>query len=162
MSTEDLAPFEKICWSKYLPLRLPYILPGLFTGQLFETLAKISKALWRNFIFAMSHSFPGPFLLTWISNHIPSKEWDAITNPFPHFNGATLEVWVEWSISSHTLWWMLLLIHVGIILNPCKWKGPCCISTLNVLHDFLRFGHFQWRHLVNRDDLKSPTAREIS
>ena len=44
----------------------------------------------------------GPLLLTWInffsewiSNLIHYKVWDEITNPFPNFNGATVEVW-EW------------------------------------------------------------------
>ena len=31
----------------------------------------------------------------WISNYIHYKMWDEITNPFTHFNGATVEVW-EW------------------------------------------------------------------
>ena len=28
-----------------------------------------------------------------LSNHMPSKVWDEITNPFPNFNGVTIEVW---------------------------------------------------------------------
>ena len=28
----------------------------------------------------------------WINNHIPSKVWDEITNPFLNFNGCTVEV----------------------------------------------------------------------
>ena len=28
----------------------------------------------------------------WISNHIPGKIWDEITNPSPNFNGATVEI----------------------------------------------------------------------
>ena len=31
----------------------------------------------------------------WMSNHMPSKEWDEIANTFPNFNGCTVEVW-EW------------------------------------------------------------------
>ena len=31
----------------------------------------------------------------WISNYIRYNVWDEITNPFPNFNGATVEVW-EW------------------------------------------------------------------
>ena len=31
----------------------------------------------------------------YISNYMPSKVWDEITNPFPEFNGSTGEVW-EW------------------------------------------------------------------
>ena len=30
----------------------------------------------------------GPLLLTWISNYVPRKVWDAITYPFLNFNGA--------------------------------------------------------------------------
>ena len=35
--------------------------------------------------------------LVWISNHMPSKEWDEITYPYPNFNGCrwSVEVW-EW------------------------------------------------------------------
>ena len=29
----------------------------------------------------------------WLSNHIPSKDWDEITYPIPNFNGHTIEVW---------------------------------------------------------------------
>ena len=29
----------------------------------------------------------------WINNHIPNKLWGEITNPFPNFNGCTVEVW---------------------------------------------------------------------
>ena len=32
-----------------------------------------------------------PLIPTWISNHMPSKEWDEITYPFLNFNGATVE-----------------------------------------------------------------------
>ena len=32
---------------------------------------------------------------TWIDNHIPSKVWDEITDPFQNFSGATVELW-EW------------------------------------------------------------------
>ena len=31
----------------------------------------------------------------WINNYIHYKVWNEITNPFPNFNGATVEVW-EW------------------------------------------------------------------
>ena len=34
-------------------------------------------------------------LSAWISNHIYYKVWNEITNPFPNFNGETIEVW-EW------------------------------------------------------------------
>ena len=39
----------------------------------------------------------GPLLLTCISNYIHCKVWDDITYPFPHFNGAAVEV-CEWII----------------------------------------------------------------
>ena len=32
----------------------------------------------------------------WISNYIHYEVWDEITDPFPNFNGATVEVW-EWT-----------------------------------------------------------------
>ena len=31
------------------------------------------------------------FILVWISNYIHHKLWDEITDPFPNFNGATVE-----------------------------------------------------------------------
>ena len=44
----------------------------------------------------------GPFywhgltlIQAWISNQIHNKTWDEINNPFPNFNGATIEIW-EW------------------------------------------------------------------
>ena len=52
--------------------------------------------------YRMSYRRPlGPLLLKWfnlnpsISNFIHHKVWDEITNPFPNFNSATVEVW-EW------------------------------------------------------------------
>ena len=53
---------------------------------------------------------PGAPLLTWInfnpvwiSNHVPIKQWDEVTYPFPNFNGCTVKVW-EWiSNFTHTL-----------------------------------------------------------
>ena len=30
-----------------------------------------------------------------LADYMSSKVWDKITNPFPNFNGATVEVW-EW------------------------------------------------------------------
>ena len=54
-----------------------------------------------------------------ISNHVPSKVWNAITYTFPNLNGATVGVW-EWiSNSSHILWGMWLLIHAVIKVKPC-------------------------------------------
>ena len=37
----------------------------------------------------------GVSILTWISNHMPSKVWYEMTYPFPNFNGWSVEVW-EW------------------------------------------------------------------
>ena len=58
----------------------------------------------------------------WISNHTPSKVLDTITNPFPNFNGSSVEVW-EWisNLILHTvLWCMSLLVHARI---KAKSKG---------------------------------------
>ena len=69
--------------------------------------------------FLCCHSLP--LLLTWV-NFNPSMDkylhqynmWDEITDPFPNFNGTTVEI-----ISTHTLQDMWLLFHAGIIVNPC-------------------------------------------
>ena len=37
----------------------------------------------------------------WISNHMPNKVWNGYV------------------ILSHTLYWMQLIIHAGIKINPC-------------------------------------------
>ena len=39
-----------------------------------------------------------PLFTAWISNCIHNKAWGGITNPFPNFNSAAVEVW-EWSIN---------------------------------------------------------------
>ena len=53
---------------------------------------------------------------TWISNYTHYKMWDEITNPFPNFNGATVEVW-EW-ISN-------FIPHITkyVITYPCWEQG---------------------------------------
>ena len=49
---------------------------------------------------------------TWISNHLPSKVRDEFTNPFPNFNGATVDVWV---------WKSNFIPHflMDVITHPC-------------------------------------------
>ena len=50
--------------------------------------------------------------ILWISNHMPSKVWDEITNPSLNFNDATAEV-KEWTSN--------LIPHfiMDIITYPC-------------------------------------------
>ena len=64
----------------------------------------------------------------WISNHMPSKVWDEITCQFPNFNGSTVKVLLKFGngkvISSHTFYWMWLLIHSNIKVNPCQLRFP--------------------------------------
>ena len=58
----------------------------------------------------------------WISKYINYKAWDEITNPFPNFNGATVEIW-EW-ISRSTKYvvttQMQLCVWYGIHNNDLK------------------------------------------
>ena len=65
-----------------------------------------------------------------ISNHTHYKVWDEIIDPFPNFNGETVEV-CEWiSIFSNTLSGMWLFIHAGIEVNPCWEKETLVIQGL--------------------------------
>ena len=50
------------------------------------------------------------FIPAWISNHMPNKVWDEITNPFPNFNSFDVEVleWVSNFIPQYL--WMQLLV----------------------------------------------------
>ena len=55
----------------------------------------VTRPQWVNTLTAS-----GPFnhhgltlISAWIRNYMPSKVWDAITYPFPNFNGCTVEVW---------------------------------------------------------------------
>ena len=41
------------------------------------------------------HEYELTLIPVWISDYIHYQMWDEITNPFPNFNGATVEVW-EW------------------------------------------------------------------
>ena len=45
----------------------------------------------------MSSAIRRPFCLglNVLNNHMPSKVWDQIADPFQNFNGYTVEVW-EW------------------------------------------------------------------
>ena len=67
----------------------------------------------------------------WTSNHMPSREWDEITYPFPNFNGCTVEVW-EWirNFISHLI--MDVITYPWDVFNTCKetTKG----NFLNMLH----------------------------
>ena len=116
-----------------------------------------------------------PVLLTWINfnptglrNYIHYTMWYKITNPFPNFNGLTVEVW-EW-ISNCTL---LLTGHV--ITYPC-WKlshvskrDPRGHFTddFSIVVKFRRFSHFALiyillnrtlRHFCSWPDSKSCAA----
>ena len=48
-----------------------------------------------------------------------SKVWDEITYPFQTSMIAPLKFGKGEEISSHTLYWMWLLIHAKIEVNPC-------------------------------------------
>ena len=78
-------------------------------------------------------------------NYIQYKVWDKISHPFPNFNGYTSEVW-EWITNfiprflldvityvtpCHTLLGTWSLIHIGIKVQPCKWKERTWIITLS-------------------------------
>ena len=53
-----------------------------------------------------------------INNYIYHKVRDEITNTFPNFNGTGL---VMDNYFQPTLYWDIwLLIHIGILVNPCK------------------------------------------
>ena len=47
---------------------------------------RIQFAIWGHFYKHGLTSIP-----TWMSNHMPSKDWDEITYPFPNFNGCTVD-----------------------------------------------------------------------
>ena len=51
----------------------------------------------------------------WISDYMHFKGWDEITNPFPNFNGCTIEVW-EWII--------IFIQHLNIhVISLPYWKN---------------------------------------
>ena len=47
------------------------------------------------------HPYGSTLIPAWVHNYIHYKMWDEITNPFPDFNGANVEVW-EWDKLFHT------------------------------------------------------------
>ena len=53
---------------------------------------------------------------------MPSKVWNEITNPFPNYNGATVEVW-EWigNFIPH-----FLFIYAGTFKDIIQVR-PCCL-----------------------------------
>ena len=51
-----------------------------------------------------------PLIPALMSNHIPSKLWDGIADPFPSFNHATVKVW-EWICNSITHFIMELITY---------------------------------------------------
>ena len=78
--------------------------------------------------FTSGYCFPGPFLLTWINNHIPSNMSDEIAYVFTYIKDTAVEVW-EWisNFMSHVTWY--------VITYPCcfDWnlsianeRGPRC------------------------------------
>ena len=72
--------------------------------------------LWKPLVRYAHNVFCCPEIPAWMSSHTPNKLWDAITYPFPNFNGHTVEVW-EWTsyFIPHFVmnlignWWIILL-----------------------------------------------------
>ena len=54
----------------------------------------------------------------WISNYIHYNVWDEIAYPFPNFNDYAVEVY-KWVSIFILHYWLCLLIHAGIKVNPC-------------------------------------------
>ena len=52
--------------------------------------------------------------------------WDEITDPFPNFNGATVDVCNEYVISSYTLW-VCDKLSMGLKFNHVSKRGPYII-----------------------------------
>ena len=93
----------------------------------------------------------------WINNHTPSKEWDETADPFPNFNGCTVEVWELISNFIPHLWTYgcnylsmlgLKLIHINEMaqyaIYPCWDKNGSmlthwgrathiCVSKLTII-----------------------------
>ena len=72
----------------------------------------LSAPLWPRIMSTISLWMRIMQIPAWISNHMPSKVWDEIINPFPNFNGCTVEVW-EW-ISNFTPHFIM-----DLITYPC-------------------------------------------
>ena len=94
--------------------------------------------------------YPGPLFLIWINFISSMGKWlhplscvGEVTNPFPNFNGATVEVW-EWisNFIPHfirhdkwchpTLYWASdYLSMLGLKLNHASKWAPCHQNSLN-------------------------------
>ena len=57
----------------------------------------------------LKQCLPMPISLTWIriGNYMPGKVWGEVMNPFPNFNGLTVEVW-EWMRD----FFLIFIMHV--------------------------------------------------
>ena len=67
--------------------------------------------------------------IEWISNHIHYKMWDEITDPFPNFNGTTIEVW-EWisNVIPHFI--------MNVITDHCwDWSSSISLKGAPVAND---------------------------
>ena len=60
----------------------------------------------------------------WICRHMTSEVWDEITNPFPNFNGCTVEFW-EWrgNFKSTLYYGCNYLSMLGLKLNHAAKRG---------------------------------------
>ena len=79
----DLVTCEAIFWEWYIKFPIKYS-----HGVVLCFAVVFQK--FCGFLWDITFSIP-----TWTSNHMPSKVWDEITDPFSNFNGCTVEVW-EW------------------------------------------------------------------
>ena len=94
----------------------------------------------------------------WISNHMPSKRWDEVTNPLPNINGGIVEVW-EW-LSNFILhfmmdvitnpYFMIIVVIMMIILNRSEHIIIDILLQIYSMHYEiyllrLSMGHFQNR-----------------
>ena len=116
VSQPCLAPFSHSRWQKHHVNHVPYhvehinnnlhIMSFMKTGQICEPKCFQWRPLVRYVHLPGAPKMSADFLLplvgilqtlipVWVSNYVPSKVWDEITNQFLNFNGATIEVW-EW------------------------------------------------------------------
>ena len=86
-----LDPMEYIS-VKFIKNSKVFIQGNALENVVSEMAAILSQPQCVNLPGAKDGIFQGPLLLTWISNHMPSKVWDGITYPFLNFNGCTVEV----------------------------------------------------------------------
>ena len=86
-----------------------------------------------------------------ISNHISSKVWDEIINPFPNLNGCTVEVW-EWisNLIPHFIMDVITYPYKGspgtIIVSDVTWgswrlKSPAICTTAYAIYQSLKWCH---------------------